>query len=122
ISSYDLSRILNQSNGIEIVTEIVNKKISNLETISNNTIDEILKSIQVLSKTDVVSELRELFTNKLLELLSRCDFTEVKNENISTFKLFLDIIKNKINNLNYDSTIQKFNESISDETRFKLWQ
>jgi hypothetical protein len=122
ISSYDLSRILNQSNGIEIVTEIINKKISNLETISNNTIDEILKSIQVLSKTDVVSELRELFTNKLLELLSRCDFTEVKNENISTFKLFLDIIKNKINNLNYDSTIQKFNESISDETRFKLWQ
>jgi len=122
ISSYDLNRILNQSNGIEIVTEIVTKKISNLESISNNVIDEVLKSIQVLSKTHVVIDLWELFTNKLLEILNRCDFIEVKNETIITFKYFIDIIKNKTNNLNYDSTIQKFNESISIEARFTLWQ
>lgn len=122
INSYDLVRILNQSNGIEIVTEIVIKKISNLDSISDNTIDEVLKSIQVLIKIDVVSELRELFVNKLLELLSKCDFIEIKNETITTFKYFLDIIKNKRNNLNYHSTIQKFNENISDEARFILWQ
>lgn len=122
ISSYDLNRILNQANGIEIVTEIVNKKISNLESISNNAVDEVLKSIQVLSKADVVSELRQLFTNKLLELLGKCDFTAVKNETITTFKYFLDIIKNKTNNLNYETAIQKFNESISNEVRFTLWQ
>ncbi len=115
-----MNRILSQSNGIEIVREIVNKNISNLEFLSNNVIDEILKSIQVLSKEDVVINVRELFTNKLLEILNRSDFTKVNNETITTFKYFLDIIKN--NNLDYDFTIQKFNESISDEARFKLWQ
>ncbi len=122
INSYDLSRILNQSNGIEIVKEIVNKKISSLESISNNAIDEVLKSIQVLIKADVVSELRELFVIKLLELLSKCDFIEIKNEDITTFKYFLDIVKNKTNSLNYDNTIQKFNKNISDEVKFTLWQ
>lgn len=122
ISSNDLNRVLIQSNGIEIAVEIVQKQISSLESVSKAVIDEILRSIHVLSKSEVVFDLRELFTNKLLEILKRCDFTEVKNETISTFKYFLDIIKNKNNNLNYDNTIQKFNEAISNEAKFKLWQ
>jgi cold shock CspA family protein len=122
LSSDDLSRILNQSNGIEIVLKIVNKKISNLDSISNNAINEVLRSIQVLSKTNVVNEIRELFTNKLLELLSKYDFTEIKNETLLTFRYFLNLVKNETNNLNYDIIIKKFNESISDKTKFLLWQ
>ena len=122
ISSHDLNRIISQSNGVQIITQIVKNKISNLEAISKNSVDEILKSIQIISKVEIVSELKELVTIKLLELLGKCDFVEVKKETIDIFKIFLEILKSKNNNLNYESTIQVFNESVSAETRFILWQ
>ncbi len=122
INSHGLNKIITQSNGIQIIRGILDLKILNMESISKQTIDDILESIQLLSQYENINELKDSLTNKLLDLISKCDFINSKKENTAIFKIFLEILTNPANNLNYDKTIQKFNGSISSETMFILWQ
>lgn len=122
ISCNDLRRILYNKNGIEIVMKLVEHKIANLESIFSDSVRYILESFQVLSTESIVVQLKELFTDKILLLLSKYDFSEIDNERINIFKRFVYIFKNEANDLNYEYAIQKFNINISDEVKFKLWQ
>ncbi len=122
INSRGLNQIIKQSDGILIVTEIIKKKIFDLNSISKKSLDEILASIQLLSNSKQTNELRKSFIERVLELLTKYYLSDINKESVEIFNYFINSIKNESNNFKYDVIIRKLNKLISDDSILILWK
>lgn len=118
----ELDRIMNQTNGSIIVSNILLKKIDELQIINQNEINQLLQTAGRIKEVELAETVKQLLSDKLLQLIIKNDYSNKSKDVIEDFHFIITKLKADIGKPYGEKAISEFNENVNDEIIFLLWQ
>jgi len=122
IESRELQRILSLANGSQIVTNLLSKKIENLNSVNQQEINQLLQAIGYIKEEKPSDTAKQKLSDKLLELIIEPEYSDEADEAIEDFRFIISKTKSALGNPFDEKLITEFNNNVNDEIIYSLWQ
>ncbi|XOV94277.1 MAG: cold shock domain-containing protein [Bacteroidota bacterium] len=122
VDQKDLERILSMSNGIQIIENILSRRLEVLSSMDKEEIILLSKSLRYIKDEEVLESIKQHFAKKLLELMIQLDYSDISDTLIRDFHFILAKIESDLGKPYEEEVVSEFNKSITDNIAFILWQ
>lgn len=118
----DLKRISSLANGSQIVTNILSKRIEDLNSVNKEEINLLLQAIGYINEEKLTNTIKQKLLDKLVELIIEPDYSDEADEAIADFRFITNEIMPMLGEPFDEKLITEFNNNVNDEIIYLLWQ